>query len=157
MPAEIFGGISALKTALDIARGLKDINDAVARNQAVIDLQQTILDAQRGQLELLNEVSELKAKIKATDDKRTELARYEMVDVKNSGEFAYRLRAHESDGNPERFVCPTCFEHGRISTLHAQGSSNGQDWYTCRACDKNISFGRYISSHRPNDEHDAYY
>jgi len=157
MPAEVFGGISAFKAALDIAKGLKDISDAVSRNQAIIDLQQTILDAQRSQLELLNEVTELKERVRATENKRVELARYEMVDVKNSGEFAYRLKATEAGGRPQHLVCPTCFEKGNISTLHAEGSSNGQDWYVCRACDKSISFGRYVSTQTNRDDHNPYF
>jgi hypothetical protein len=151
MPAEILGGITTFKTALDIAKGLKDINDTVARNQAVIDLQQTILDAQRAQQELMNEVSELRDKLKSFENNRSLLEKYEMIDVKNSGEFAYRLREGNDRNKPKHFVCATCFEKGAISTLHAQGNSNGQDWYECRACDKQISFGRYVSSRRDYD------
>ena len=40
MVAEIYGGISALKSAFDIAKGLKDIDDAARRNAAVIELQE---------------------------------------------------------------------------------------------------------------------
>jgi hypothetical protein len=42
MVAEILGGISALKSAFDIAMGLKDIDDAARRNTAVIELQEKI-------------------------------------------------------------------------------------------------------------------
>ena len=49
MVAEIFGGISAIKSALDIAKGLKDIDNAARRNAAVIELQEKILAAQHAQ------------------------------------------------------------------------------------------------------------
>jgi hypothetical protein len=46
MAGEIFAGLSAIKTAFDIAKGLKDIDDATRRNAAVIELQEKILAAQ---------------------------------------------------------------------------------------------------------------
>ena len=46
MVGEVFAGLSALKTAFDIAKGLKDIDDATRRNAAVIELQEKILLAQ---------------------------------------------------------------------------------------------------------------
>ena len=45
MVGEVFAGIGALKTAFDIAKGLKDIDDATRRNAAVIELQEKILTA----------------------------------------------------------------------------------------------------------------
>ncbi len=46
MVSEIFAGLGAFKTMFDIAKGLKDINDAAARNAAVVELQEKILAAQ---------------------------------------------------------------------------------------------------------------
>jgi hypothetical protein len=40
MVAEIYGGLSAIKSAFDIAKGLKDIHDATLRNTAIIELQE---------------------------------------------------------------------------------------------------------------------
>jgi hypothetical protein len=40
MVAEVFAGLGAFKTAFDIAKGLKDIDDATRRNAAVIELQE---------------------------------------------------------------------------------------------------------------------
>ena len=37
MVAEVFAGLSAIKSAFDIAKGLKDIDDATRRNAAVIE------------------------------------------------------------------------------------------------------------------------
>jgi hypothetical protein len=60
MVAEVFAGLSAIKTAFDIAKGLKDIDDATRRNAAVIELQEKILFAQAAQLELVETIGELK-------------------------------------------------------------------------------------------------
>ena len=62
MVAEVFTGLSAIKTAFDLARGLKDIDDAARRNAAVIELQEKILAARETQSTLLERVSELEKK-----------------------------------------------------------------------------------------------
>ena len=63
MAGEIFAGLTAIKTAFDIAKGLKDIDDAARRNAAVIELQGKILDAQSGQAALIETVGALKARV----------------------------------------------------------------------------------------------
>ena len=45
MVAEVFAGLSAFKTLFDTARSLKDMNDAVVRSAAVIEMQEQILSA----------------------------------------------------------------------------------------------------------------
>ncbi len=59
MVAEVFAGQGALKTAFDIAKGLKDINDATVRNAAVIELQEKLLAAQAAQASLVEHIGEL--------------------------------------------------------------------------------------------------
>jgi hypothetical protein len=53
MVAEVYASISAFKAMFDMARGLKDINDAAIRNTAVIELQERILSAQAEQSSLI--------------------------------------------------------------------------------------------------------
>jgi hypothetical protein len=48
-----FAGLSAIKTAFDLAKGLKDIDDATRRNAAVIELQEKSLSAQSAQSALV--------------------------------------------------------------------------------------------------------
>lgn len=51
--SEIAGGIGAFKAMMDIAKALKDLNDAALRNAAVIELQGQILTAQMEQSTLI--------------------------------------------------------------------------------------------------------
>ncbi|WP_439402901.1 hypothetical protein ACNJYA_11225 [Bradyrhizobium sp. DASA03068] len=64
MIAEAVAGASALKTAMDMAKALKDINDATIRNVAVIELQGKILSAQEAQFELVKRVEELEKELR---------------------------------------------------------------------------------------------
>ena len=45
MASELLTGLSLFKTMLDMAKGLKDMNDVAIRNAAVIELQEHILAA----------------------------------------------------------------------------------------------------------------
>ena len=63
MVAEIYAGLGAFKAMFDIAKGLKDIDDAARRNAAVIELQEKILVAQEAQSTLINRVGELEKEV----------------------------------------------------------------------------------------------
>jgi hypothetical protein len=143
--AEVFAGIGALKTAFDIAKGLKDLDDATKRNAAIIDLQQIILTAQQAQMDLLNEASELRAKLKTINDKRDELSRYELIDVRGDGKFAYRLRADAAGSEPIHLACPSCFKNGHVAILQFRHKSENQDWFDCLACKSQFSFGERVA------------
>jgi len=63
MVGEIYAGIGAVKAAFEIAKGLKDINDATIRNAAIIELQEKILRAQEEQSALVDRTRELEQQL----------------------------------------------------------------------------------------------
>jgi uncharacterized protein YlxW (UPF0749 family) len=76
MVAEVFAGLGALKTAFDIAKGLKDIDDTTRRNTAVIDLQEKILSAQQSQASLVESISNLEKEVACLKAWEEEKSRY---------------------------------------------------------------------------------
>ena len=68
MTGGAFAGINAFKDALDIARGLIEIDDAARRNAAVIELQEKILSAQSVLFVLIDEVAALKKEVTRLED-----------------------------------------------------------------------------------------
>jgi hypothetical protein len=97
MVAEIFAGVSALKSAFDIAKGLKDIDDATRRNAAVIELQEKILSAQEMQSTLINRVTNLEKELARFETWEAEKQRYKLTDY-GGGTFAYALKEEEARG-----------------------------------------------------------
>jgi hypothetical protein len=81
MVGEAFAGLSALKTAFDLAKGLKDINDAALRNAAVIELQEKILSAQQTQSALAEQVGELEKEVARLKDWEAEKKRYQLTEL----------------------------------------------------------------------------
>jgi hypothetical protein len=118
MVAEVFAGIGAIKTAFDIARGLKDINDATIRNAAVIELQEKLLTAQSTQSALLDRIGDLEKEVvdlKAWDGEKQ---RYKLTEV-SADVLAYTMRPGMENGEPFHMLCANCYEHGRKSILQA--------------------------------------
>ena len=81
MVAEVFAGLSALKCAFDIAKGLKDIDDATRRNAAVIELQEKILSAQQSQSTLVKTIGDLETEVASLKNWETDKARYQLAEL----------------------------------------------------------------------------
>lgn len=149
MLGEAIIGMNALKTAFDISRGLKDINDATVRNSAVIDLQEKILSAQQAQFELIKRIEDLEKEIAAISKSQKQLDRYKLTNY--GGEtFAYELKAETAEGEPIHRACPTCFQNNKISVLQFDfRRDTGQDRYQCPSCKAHFDFGARTERSRP--------
>lgn len=116
MVGEAFAGLSAVKTAFDLAKGLQNIHDTAARDRAVIELQKEILAAQQTQATLIQSVSDLEkevARLKAWDaDKQ----RYKLTDIR-PGVMAYSLKEGMEAGEPAHQLCASCYNAGHKSFL----------------------------------------
>jgi hypothetical protein len=104
MVGEVFAGLGAIKTAFDIAKGLKDIDDAARRNAAVIELQEKILTAQQEQMALVERIGELEEQMRRFKTWEAEKKRYKLTDY-GGGTFAYALKPEEAKGEPEHRIC----------------------------------------------------
>jgi len=118
MVGEVFAGLGALKTAFDIAKGLKDIDDAARRNAAVIELQEKILAAREAQSALLDRVGDLEEEVASFETWDAEKKRYELKPTMRGGpSFAYILKPNAEP--PEEFhcICATCYQRRLKSIL----------------------------------------
>jgi hypothetical protein len=152
MVAEVFASLGALKTAFDIAKGLKDIDDAARRNAAVIELQEKILSAQQAQSELVECIGELEKKVTGFEKWEAEKERYQLTDF-GGGTFAYLLKPEKANGEPSHRICASCYQDDHKSILQFPHQSEGQDYYRCPKCDKTQEFGIYRAS-SPSDFED---
>jgi DNA-directed RNA polymerase subunit M/transcription elongation factor TFIIS len=143
--AEIATGYSALKVAYDIAKGLKDINDRVALNAAVIELQEKILSAQESAAAAREKMRDLEETVLSLQDWRQTSDRYRLVNYGGST-FAYEIVPEQANGEPIHRACPTCFESKRRSVLQFQFKDNThRDFYKCPSCAGEFRFGEYQS------------
>ncbi len=116
MVAEVFAGLGAFKTMFDMAKGLKDINDAAIRNGAVIELQEQILTAQTAQAQLIDRIRDLEEKVTSFESWKTEKNRYELKRL-GYGCTAYMLKKAERGTETPHWACARCYHNGKIFIL----------------------------------------
>jgi len=138
MVAEVFAGIGAFKAMLDMAKGLKDINDASIRNGAVIELQEKILSAHQAQLTLLDRISELEKEVARFETWDAEKEKYELKNVV-WGAVAYMLKPEVRGTEPPHWLCTNCYENRRKSIMQAGPGAGRGSAYKCPACPNTFS------------------
>ncbi|TJV70367.1 MAG: hypothetical protein E5X76_20240 [Mesorhizobium sp.] len=138
--AEIATGYGALKSAYEIAKGLKDINDRVALNAAVIDLQEKILSAQEAASEAKQKLRELQEIINDFDDWAATATRYRLKDY-GCQSYAYEAKQESLGGDPPHIACPNCFRERRLSILQFDDTYWGRKKFKCLACAKEVDLG----------------
>jgi hypothetical protein len=155
MAAEIFTGLSSLKAAFDIAKGLKDIDDATNRNAAIIELQKKLLAAQADQAQLIETVSQLKKRVAYFEAWETEKERYQLTEI-GSCNFAYSLKKSMSGAEPPHYLCANCYHQSKKSILHYMKMGGGGHLLTCDCCGaKNITHSYRAPSYADTSEHGA--
>ena len=143
--AEFGGAIGGLKAALEILKGLKTTADAVAINDAKIQLQGAIIEAQAGlmsaqeaQAAQLDRIRKLEQEIVQLKDWSAEAERYEPVDI-YLGTIAYMPKLGMENGEPAHWLCPNCFQHRKKSFLTHKGQTTtktgGRGMESKWACD----------------------
>lgn len=138
---ELASAWSGLKTAYEIAKGLKDIDDRVKLNAAVMDLQERILSAQQAAMDAQARLQRLEAELAARDDWDATASRYEL---KNYGghTFAYELRPDRANGEDVHRICPNCYQKRARSILqHRFRDASQREHFICPSCDKEFVFG----------------
>lgn len=121
----IQAAIGSLKTAADIAKAMKGLNDASAVQGEVIKLQSEILSAQTSaisaqseQSSLLLQIRELQEEVVRIQAWETEKLRYFLTEVGN-GTFVYALNEEDSSEPPHK-LCANCFNHREKSILQPE-------------------------------------
>lgn len=119
-------GYDGLKAAVDIAKGIEALKTETAINQAVIDIQRNVLEAQRALTNAeqmhaadLKRVAELEQKIAGFEAWESEKQRYQLEAV-DRGAFAYVHKPGMESGEPPMWLCQTCLRSAinlRFSSL----------------------------------------
>ena len=138
MVAEVFGSLSAIKSAFDIAKGLKDIDDATRRNAAVIELQEKILTAQQAQATLIETVSNLEKEVTSLKNWEADKARYQLTEL-GPGVVVLSVKEAMRNGEPFHRICANCASAGKKSYLQQHVRGTSVDRYKCNSCGEELS------------------
>ena len=153
MVGEVMAGLGAIKTAFDLAKGLKDINDTAIRNTAIIELQEKILAAREQQSALLDRIGALEAEVARFKAWDAEKERYELKTI-GHGAVAYMLKPEARSAEPAHWLCPNCYGHGKKAFYQPTGAHiQRASVYRCQGCQGNISIAGeplWLDEARPN-------
>jgi hypothetical protein len=133
MAAETPTGLGVIKTALDMAHGLQDINDAAARKMAIADLTEKIRAAQEAHSALIRQVRELEKEVTRLKDWEADKKRYELAEIA-PGIVVLAIRETMRNGEPFHRICADCAANGRKSYLQSTAQGELYDVYRCNGC-----------------------
>jgi hypothetical protein len=149
MISETISAITGIKVAMDIAKGVTSLKTETEINQAVIDIQRALLDAQAGAFEdrqaiakLADEIMGLRKQLAAKADWKKEQQRYVLTESEK-GTFFYQLKTDFADGEVLHKLCATCFEKGGKSILQTIRKSRGGEVVQCQTCEKDIKLSDF--------------
>jgi hypothetical protein len=133
-------GFTSAKLALEIAQGIVSLNTEAEKNQAIIDIQRHVIDAQRAltlaeqnHATTLKRIDSLEAEIVSLKTWDAQAEGYELADAGN-GALAYRKKPPVPEGEPPHWLCPTCYEDRKKSYLQPERHPGMTESLTCPRC-----------------------
>lgn len=141
--AEIATGLSGLKTALDILKGLKNTSQAKPFLGEIAELQSALIDAQHGLMTAnqthsadIDRVRALEAEVDRLKKWNGDKENYQLENIADGSAVAYMLKPAARGTQPPHWICPTCFHNGEIGLIQAQGRNPKMANETSWACGK---------------------
>ncbi len=135
MVGEIFAGMTAFNAMFNAAKTLREIDNAVSRNEIAIDLQGQILTAQEAYSTLLKKVDALEKDVARFETWETEKQRYELKEQGHLKVPAYALKEGVQPAEPPHSICPDCYENAKKSILQTIHKRPGvAKVLICNAC-----------------------
>ena len=114
--AEIMSGLGGFKAVFDLLKGLKNIDDRVRRDAAVMEIQEKILAAREAHSALLDRVGELEKKLASFEHWDTEKEKYELKEIYPQT-FAYVIKEKVRGTEPSHLICAACYQMRKKSIL----------------------------------------
>jgi hypothetical protein len=140
MITETMSAIGGIKTAIDMAKGISALKSEAEINQAIIDIQRTLLEAQDAAFsdkEAIAKLSEenkaLETQLKHAGDWDTEKQRY-VLTRSETGAYAYDLKPELANGEVAHRLCMTCFGNDKKSILQTTEKFGSGERVTCYHC-----------------------
>lgn len=141
MAAETTAGVSAIKTAFDIAKELQVLPDAAARGRALIDLQKELLAAQQAQSDLIDHARKLERELTNLKNWEADKARYRLSEIA-PGLIALAIKEGERNGEPFHWICATCCAAGKKSYLQQRIRGPYYDMFKCNSCGEELEVNK---------------
>lgn len=117
MIPELATSYQGVKALLQIINAHKELSTSVEVRTAVIDIQQKLLESQEKQTDLAARVLELETQLRDSEDWKTEMQRYRLVEFPDTKALALKVREDMANGEPIHYLCRACAEKKKKTTL----------------------------------------
>lgn len=128
-------GLAQGATAAAVDHQLKE--RLISIQTAILEAQAKLGDAQEERLDLLNQVADLKEKVRGFEQARAALTSYELYEIEQ-GKFLYKYLGAEGVAH---YACPTCHNGGKVTVLQTSKTGVRETYYSCNACGFGLSVG----------------
>lgn len=164
-PSDLIGLTSATMQSFkflgDLVKSLSNIRDSVRVNDAVLEIQQKLLEQQTSKIDIINryyavsvEKDALKAEILAVKEQlaqarqfKANAKRYKLITV-CPGFDVYALKETDANGEPPHWLCPQCLDNGVKGFVQASSPDGfpidepGDLLLQCMRCGKGTTLSR---------------
>jgi hypothetical protein len=152
MIAEASAAMSGIKVAMDMAKGISALKSEAEINQAIIDIQRTLLEAQSAAVndkQLISKMAvekvALEQQLGGLNDWDVEKSRYVLTRSK-LGAYTYDLRPEAANGEVDHRLCSTCFQSRTKSILNTTMKDEFGEEVECQKCDKKFTLSQFETS-----------
>ena len=139
--------LESIKATFDICRELSRLvrsgtagEKIIEMNTKILDAQQYALSTQADQLTLSEKISDLEEELIRLKDFRSEKKNYQFEKIGDTA-FVYTYKQPVDSGKPPHWICSTCCDQDRKSTLQFQGAdiiNFGMNVWKCHLCGSDI-------------------
>ncbi len=133
---------TGFRKAIELIKSIADISKDADVNAKIIDLQSVILELQSNLLafqaqyaQVVQENTELKAKLAAHDEWRQIEQHYRLTEVAR-GVFVY---ASQGSASPSHWLCSNCFSQKRQSILQMYNENEFGRFFQCPNCETKLT------------------
>ena len=137
MSVDIMLFLGAIRGVADIAKGLKSAHDAQTVMEAqsqilekLFSIQASALSLQQEHSAFIDEIANLKLKLKEFDDWKKEELYYELKQV-NPGKFVYASKESKEGWHAAPWYCTNCWNLNQKSILQASSRDEYEAFYNC--------------------------
>ena len=120
MAEELTVAIQGFKLLWDKIKTIKEVSNSIEIVTAVTEIQQKLLDSQEKQAALADKVRNLEAKLREVEDWKSQMQRYELFEFPETKALAHKLKPEMANGEPIHYLCRTCVEKNKKTTLQPQ-------------------------------------
>jgi hypothetical protein len=135
---EVYGAITAVKTAIDISRTMIGLNTAAQIKEksaslvdALMDIQQRLMESQAAYAAVVDEVRSLKQEAMRLENWKDEKDRYQMLQTHGSV-LVYALKESNANGEPPHYLCANCYS--RRTKTYLTPKIDGERGFTSLYC-----------------------